>query len=445
MRKLRTVGRILVIAAGCLAVVAVLFHFVYRPWQLNWGATDEEIKRAMAGDEIVPDPTFNATRAVTVNAPAERIWPWIVQMGYRRAGFYSWDILDNDGIPSAERILPEYQNPKVGDLVPLTAKVKILVAVAEPNRRLLLVTQSPTPWTWSWGLYPIDAHRTRLVSRLRVRLRRLPSRLWIDAFEIVMMRKCLLGIKRRAERRDDGARKTPPEGEPPPIGGSSRRDEGAGHPLRGGEMRGLHPVKEVSMFDLLLRRSTLVAALAACPALAQTSDFGLLVGAHAPASTSVRPLRVATTLRASVTLAYGHRLAGFRAGDLLLEVPLAVSARASETVSREVSAGVGATVFLTPGVRLLLAPASPVRPYAVLGAGVGSFDGSEVSVMRDVEVRLHRSTSPAVGLGGGLDIRLARLLSLRGEIRDFVSRAGLGGAPGRHHVVFGVGAGVHFR
>jgi hypothetical protein len=205
IRRARKAGRILIISAGCLAVVAVLFRFAYRPWQLTWGATGEEIKRAMAGDELVPDPTFNATRAVTVNAPAERIWPWIVQMGYRRAGFYSWDILDNDGVPSSARIIPEYQNLKVGDLVPLSAKVNILVAVAEPNRRLLLVTQSATPWTWSWGLYPVDAQRTRLVSRLRVRLPRFSSQLWIDAFEIVMMRKCLLGIKRRAERSDDTA------------------------------------------------------------------------------------------------------------------------------------------------------------------------------------------------------------------------------------------------
>jgi hypothetical protein len=202
-RRAKKFGRWLIIAAGCLVAIAVLFHFVYRPWQLNWGATGEEIKRAMAGDGIVPAPAFNATRAVTVNAPAERIWPWIVQMGYRRAGFYSWDILDNDGIPSSERIIPEYQTLKVGDLVPLSRNANVRVAAMEANSQLLLVPQSAPDWTWAWGLYPIDAHRTRLVSRLRVRLPKLTSRLFIDALEIVMMRKCLLGIKRRAESRHD--------------------------------------------------------------------------------------------------------------------------------------------------------------------------------------------------------------------------------------------------
>ena len=196
---MRRIGRVLSVAAGCLAAVAVLFHFVYRPWQLNWGATGEEVRRAMAGDEIVRSPTFNATRAVTVNAPADRIWPWIVQMGYRKAGFYSWDILDNDGVPSSERIIAEYQTLKVGDLVPLSRNSQVRVAALEPNKQLLLVSQTATVWTWTWGLYPIDAQRTRLVSRLRLSLPRFRTRLWVDAFEIVMMRKCLLGIKRRAE------------------------------------------------------------------------------------------------------------------------------------------------------------------------------------------------------------------------------------------------------
>jgi hypothetical protein len=192
--------RIAACAVGFLATAAVLFQFVYRPWQATWGANEEEVNRPMVGDDTVKDPTFNATRAVTVNATPEQIWPWIVQIGYRRAGFYSYDILDNDGIPSAERIIPEYQDLKVGDRIPVSKKVFVDVAALEPNRHLLLVFPSSAHATWAWSLYPIDAQKTRLVTRLRVRSESRVGRVFMDAFEIIMMRKCLLGIKRRAER-----------------------------------------------------------------------------------------------------------------------------------------------------------------------------------------------------------------------------------------------------
>jgi hypothetical protein len=184
--------------SACVGLVA-FFYSVYRPWQLSWGATAEEVARPMVGDELVENPTFNATRAVTINAAAERIWPWIVQMGYKKAGFYSWDILDNDGVPSAERIMPEYQDLKVGDSVPLSEKTDADVVDMKTNRRLLLFFRSDGPVTWAWGLYKIDAERTRLVTRLRWRATSAVSQFTLDAFEIIMMRKCLLGIKRRAE------------------------------------------------------------------------------------------------------------------------------------------------------------------------------------------------------------------------------------------------------
>lgn len=182
-----------------LASVVAFFYLVYRPWQLSWGATPDEIVRPMVGDELVKNPTFNATRAVTIDAPAERIWPWIVQVGYKRAGFYSWDILDNDGIASAERIIPEFQKLSIGDSVPLSEHADAAVVSIEPNEHLLLVFQSEGTVTWAWALYRIDANRTRLVNRLRWRASSAVSQFVLDAFEIVMMRKHLLGIKRRAE------------------------------------------------------------------------------------------------------------------------------------------------------------------------------------------------------------------------------------------------------
>lgn len=185
---------------GFVSVLAIiLFWLVYRPWARTWGATDEEIDRPMPGDDIVESPIFDATRAVTITASREGIWPWIVQIGYLRAGFYSWDQLDNDGIPSAERIIPELQDLQVGDLIPLSQDATAKVAVLEPARHLLLVVQGDTEATWAWGLYETAADKTRLVTRLRVGREGIRSRLVLDAFEIIMMRKCLLGIKRRAE------------------------------------------------------------------------------------------------------------------------------------------------------------------------------------------------------------------------------------------------------
>ncbi len=195
--------------AGLIAAALLLLFFVaYRPWALNWGATAEEIHRAMPGDELVADPTFNATRAVTISGRPEDIWPWLAQIGYSRAGFYSYDRLDNDGVTSAERILPEYQDLTVGDTIPLSATVGAKVLDLQRPEYLLLVVRADSDsevphelWSWVWGLYELDDRRTRLVSRLRVHAS-FRTTLMLDAFEIVMMRKHLLGMKRRVEAHD---------------------------------------------------------------------------------------------------------------------------------------------------------------------------------------------------------------------------------------------------
>ena len=193
----------LAIVALMLATLVVLFVAVYVPWQRSWGASDEELGRAMPGDAIVREPTFDATRGVTIRGRPQDIWPWIVQIGYLKAGFYSYDRLDNDGIPSVERIVPEYQDLKMGDTIPLSGSVDAEVRLLEANRSMLLVVDGESaahePWTWVWGLYPVDDERTRLVTRLRARIDSKRSNLLLDAVEIVMMRKHMLGIKRRVE------------------------------------------------------------------------------------------------------------------------------------------------------------------------------------------------------------------------------------------------------
>jgi hypothetical protein len=194
--------RTLIITAAALGLLAILFRTVYRPWQRTWGATQDEVTRAFPGDDIVQAPIFDATRAITIRATLADIWPWLVQMGYRRAGFYSHDWIDNDRIPSADRILPEYQDLSVGDTIPLSKGTDAVVRMLEPGRFLLLVVgEEARPqgaWTWLWALEPQDATHTRVVTRLRVRLGPVAT-LVLDAVEIVMMRKCLLGIKRRVE------------------------------------------------------------------------------------------------------------------------------------------------------------------------------------------------------------------------------------------------------
>ena len=193
------IGKLILGAFVLLLVAACLLWFVYRPWAMNWGATDEEIDRAMVGDEIVAAPTFNATRAVTVDAPPEEIWPWLVQIGYLKAGFYSWDRLDNDGVPSAERIIAEYQGLAVGDSIPLNEHVSAIVAEMNQDRSMVWIIEGGDVWTWAWGLYPVNPRETRLVTRLRVRFDSVRTQVMADLGEIIMMRKCMLGIKRRAE------------------------------------------------------------------------------------------------------------------------------------------------------------------------------------------------------------------------------------------------------
>jgi hypothetical protein len=193
-----------------VAVVAfaVAFFGLYRPWHLKWGATPEDLARSMPGDEIVPRPIFNATRALTIDARPEDIWPWIVQIGFGRAGWYSVDLLDNLGRHSSERIVPEFQHIAVGDLIPLGPGEGSGMFVKEflPDRSMLWWTGKDGQTTWAWGLYPTSNGATRLVTRVRVPFswRRPVSGVWLVLDEVAdfpMMRKCLLGIKRRAEAR----------------------------------------------------------------------------------------------------------------------------------------------------------------------------------------------------------------------------------------------------
>jgi hypothetical protein len=192
------------IVIAILFVLALFYLSIIRPWQLQWGATDEEIKRSMPGDDIVGKPTFNATRAVTVDAPAEKIYPWIIQMGVTRAGWYSYDLLDNLGKRSAETILPEYQNIQVGDVIPMSPDGKQGMGVKDFRKdEWMLWWDNKGDTSWAWGIYPEGENRSHLFTRVRIKYRWLSFailfNLLVEFFDMPMMRKCMLGIKRRSE------------------------------------------------------------------------------------------------------------------------------------------------------------------------------------------------------------------------------------------------------
>lgn len=190
---------------GLLAVSAAGAYLgIVRPWQLRWGASDEEVSRSMPGDDLVDQPTFNATRAVTIAARPEHIWPWLLQIGINRAGWYSYDWLDNLGRPSATEIIPELQDLKTGDLIPISPNGQhgLRVWNFAPHEWMLWVDdQGQTSWLWL--LDPVDGDTTRLITRVRMRYQWLHPGIAFDLLvefgDLVMMRKCMLGIKERAE------------------------------------------------------------------------------------------------------------------------------------------------------------------------------------------------------------------------------------------------------
>jgi hypothetical protein len=193
--------------AGAVAGLGVLaYAAVVRPWTKRWGATDAEATGSLPGDSIVAKADYVATRAITIRARPEDVWPWLVQIGSGRAGWYSYDRLDNGGVPSASVLLAEHQALAVDDLVPMIPgeEVGVWVKEIEPARRLLWWDRKGE-YSWEWVLDPVADGSTRLVTRLRATYPPLwsPRMLYVvvaTSGDILMMRRCLLGIRQRAER-----------------------------------------------------------------------------------------------------------------------------------------------------------------------------------------------------------------------------------------------------
>lgn len=193
--------------AGALAAIVAL-----RGRYLQWGATHAEVNAALPGDELIFGVDLTATRAVTVQAGADAVWPWIAQLGQGRGGFYSYDFLENVigcDIHSAEHVMPEFQDIAVGDKVGLAPQVSLVVASLNPGRSLVLrggipIADFAPPYDFTWAFTLRDApdNATRLVVRERYAYTRPWARLLVEpteAVSFVMSKKMLLGIKHRAE------------------------------------------------------------------------------------------------------------------------------------------------------------------------------------------------------------------------------------------------------
>ena len=166
----------------------------------------DEARRPLPGDELVSNAGLRWTHGITIRARPAEIWPWLVQMGCRRAGWYSYDGLDNGGVPSAKRIVPELQQADVGDVFPMTptAEDGFVVRAVDPGRALVLGDPTGSA-TWAFALVPVDEATTRLITRVRAGFERfllglLFALLW-RPIHFGMQRRQLLTLKRQVEAR----------------------------------------------------------------------------------------------------------------------------------------------------------------------------------------------------------------------------------------------------
>jgi hypothetical protein len=186
--------------------------FLFRRFQLRWGATPAEADGGLPGDDFVSVAGLQSTRAITIKAPVDAVWPWVAQMGQGRGGLYSYDLLENLAgldIHSADHIHPEWQDIKVGDRFHLApaASADLEVGLVDQGNALVLRVppgSPPGPFDFSWAfvLKPQPDGTTRLLVRERYAYRRWWARCLVEAVEVasfIMSRRMLHGIKSRAE------------------------------------------------------------------------------------------------------------------------------------------------------------------------------------------------------------------------------------------------------
>jgi hypothetical protein len=237
---MRTCRNLVALVAGTATLGGAALWFTVRPWWHRWGVDPDEATRPLPGDDVVPDAPISDTRAITIAAPPSAIWPWLVQMGFGRGGWYSYDVMDMKG-SSADRILPELQELAVGDTVPTSPGGGFEVKAIDPGHSLVLYLDTklvraqaeaarsgateaapvnlqaggalmgvaqPTEFsaTWSFVVEPLGEDTARLIERFRIRFDG-GDKPWMKAtlplmgFGVfTMVRRQLLGIRDRVER-----------------------------------------------------------------------------------------------------------------------------------------------------------------------------------------------------------------------------------------------------
>jgi hypothetical protein len=203
--------RLTLAAIALLAFIVTYVGFV-QPWFMRWGATDAEIAMALPGDSFIPPTTVVSTRAITIHAPAAQVWSWLVQLGQERGGFYSYDWLENlfaAQMHNADRIVPAWQHPQVGDRIFMMANPPPVsmaeIVLIEPARVMVL------KGGWTFFLQPVDEQTTRFIVRYAsfpVKGNLAGALFYYPIFEpihFVMESGMMMGIKQRAEMAAKGA------------------------------------------------------------------------------------------------------------------------------------------------------------------------------------------------------------------------------------------------
>lgn len=206
----RTQKRNIGLTAAGIAAAAAAYHFFIRPKHLKWGTQKEEADSKLPGDELIQNGQ-STTHAINIDAPIEDVWPWFVQLGQDRAGFYSYTWLENlfgCHMKNAHEVRSEWQSLKVGDSIFFHPKYPpVPVAKLVENECLVMHANAGQPDETTWGFYlvPMGENQTRLIVRLRTReikgVSKVLNEVTVEPAHFIMERKMMLTVKELAEKR----------------------------------------------------------------------------------------------------------------------------------------------------------------------------------------------------------------------------------------------------